>query len=106
MTFKDKKIDVIILAAGMGTRMKSSKPKVLHELLGKPMVEYILDAVKDLCSEPPVVVVGSGAEQRSRVKGARRNRIDRRGWRRMEIAFPSRLGRVRIPVMVNACSGG
>ena len=63
MTFKDKKIDVIILAAGMGTRMKSSKPKVLHELLGKPMVEYILDAVKDLCSEPPVVVVGSGTEQ-------------------------------------------
>ena len=63
MTIKDKKIDVLILAAGMGTRMKSSKPKVLHELLGKPMVEYILDAVKDLCSETPVVVVGSGAEE-------------------------------------------
>jgi bifunctional UDP-N-acetylglucosamine pyrophosphorylase/glucosamine-1-phosphate N-acetyltransferase len=63
MTIKDKKIDVLILAAGMGTRMKSSKPKVLHELLGKPMVVYILDAVKGLCAEPPVVVVGSGAEQ-------------------------------------------
>jgi bifunctional UDP-N-acetylglucosamine pyrophosphorylase/glucosamine-1-phosphate N-acetyltransferase len=62
MTIKDKRIDVLILAAGMGTRMKSSKPKVLHELLGKPMVGYILDAVKDLCAEPPVVVVGSGAE--------------------------------------------
>lgn len=58
-----KRIDVVILAAGMGTRMKSSKPKVLHELLGKPMVEYILDAVKDLCNAPPVIVVGSGADQ-------------------------------------------
>lgn len=58
-----QKIDVVILAAGMGTRMKSSKPKVLHELLGKPMVEYILEAVKDLCADPPVIVIGSGAEQ-------------------------------------------
>ena len=63
MTKSDKKIDVLILAAGMGTRMKSAKPKVLHELLGKPMVEYIFSAVKGLCAEPPVVVVGSGAEQ-------------------------------------------
>lgn len=58
----DKKVDVVILAAGLGTRMKSSKPKVLHELLGKPMVEYILDAVKDLCQDPPVIVVGNGAD--------------------------------------------
>jgi bifunctional UDP-N-acetylglucosamine pyrophosphorylase/glucosamine-1-phosphate N-acetyltransferase len=63
MDLDNKKIDVVILAAGMGTRMKSSKPKMLHELLGKPMVCYILDAVRELCAEPPVVVVGSGAEQ-------------------------------------------
>jgi bifunctional UDP-N-acetylglucosamine pyrophosphorylase/glucosamine-1-phosphate N-acetyltransferase len=56
------KIDVVILAAGLGTRMKSSKPKVLHELLGKPMVEYILDAVKDLCTDPSVIVVGNQAD--------------------------------------------
>jgi len=62
MNSTKKKVDVIILAAGMGTRMKSSKPKVLHELLGKPMLEYILDAVKDLCTEPPVIVIGSGAD--------------------------------------------
>lgn len=62
MNGKKKKIDVVILAAGMGTRMKSSKPKVLHELLGKPMVEYILDAVKDLCEQPPMIVIGSGAD--------------------------------------------
>jgi bifunctional UDP-N-acetylglucosamine pyrophosphorylase/glucosamine-1-phosphate N-acetyltransferase len=58
----NKKIDVVILAAGLGTRMKSSKPQVLHELLGKPMVEYILDAVKDLCADPAVIVVGNQAE--------------------------------------------
>lgn len=62
MNNRKQKIDVVILAAGLGTRMKSSKPKVLHELLGKPMVEYILDAVKDLCAEPPVIVVGNQAD--------------------------------------------
>lgn len=62
MTKLDKRIDVIILAAGLGTRMKSSKPKVLHELLGKPMVEYILDAVRELCQDPPIIVVGNGAD--------------------------------------------
>ncbi len=67
----DLKIDVVILAAGMGTRMKSNKPKVLHELLGKPMVAYILDAVKGLCQQPPVIVVGSGAEQVKQVIGER-----------------------------------
>ena len=63
MDLKNRKVDVLILAAGMGTRMKSATPKVLHELLGKPMAVYILDAVRGLCAEPPVVVVGSGAEQ-------------------------------------------
>ena len=69
MKTNNPKIDTVILAAGMGTRMKSSKPKVLHELLGKPMVEYILEAVSDICQEPPVVVVGSGAEQVKEVLG-------------------------------------
>lgn len=57
------KIDVIILAAGMGTRMKSQTPKVLHELLGKPMIAYILDALEGICQQPPVVIVGSSAQQ-------------------------------------------
>jgi bifunctional UDP-N-acetylglucosamine pyrophosphorylase/glucosamine-1-phosphate N-acetyltransferase len=63
MTKKKDKVDVIILAAGMGTRMKSATPKVLHELLGKPMIAYLLGAVVGICEEPPVVVVGSGAQQ-------------------------------------------
>ncbi len=62
MNIKNPKIDVVILAAGMGTRMKSALPKVLHPLLGKPMVEYIFDAVRDICAEPPLVVVGNKAE--------------------------------------------
>jgi len=62
MNKKNPKIDVVILAAGMGTRMKSALPKVLHPLLGKPMVEYIFDAVRDICAEPPLVVVGNKAE--------------------------------------------
>jgi bifunctional UDP-N-acetylglucosamine pyrophosphorylase/glucosamine-1-phosphate N-acetyltransferase len=69
MKTKNPKIDAVILAAGMGTRMKSSKPKVLHELLGKPMVEYIIEAVSDICQEPPVVVIGSGADQVKEILG-------------------------------------
>ena len=37
----------LILAAGAGTRMKSAKPKVLHELLGKPMVRWVVDAARE-----------------------------------------------------------
>jgi bifunctional UDP-N-acetylglucosamine pyrophosphorylase/glucosamine-1-phosphate N-acetyltransferase len=62
MKNKKPKIDVVILAAGMGTRMKSDIPKVLHPLLGKPMVEYIFDAVRDICGDPPLVVVGNRAD--------------------------------------------
>ena len=62
MDNKKPKIDVIILAAGLGTRMKSDIPKVLHPLLGKPMVEYIFDAVRDICEDPPLVVVGNRAD--------------------------------------------
>jgi bifunctional UDP-N-acetylglucosamine pyrophosphorylase/glucosamine-1-phosphate N-acetyltransferase len=71
MNTQKSRIDVVILAAGLGTRMKSSKPKVLHELLGKPMVEYILDAVKDLCAEPPVIVVGNQADLVRQVLGSK-----------------------------------
>lgn len=52
----------IILAAGQGTRMRSKFPKVLHPLLGKPLVWHALRAVKPLVAHPPVLVVGYGAE--------------------------------------------
>ena len=37
----------LILAAGAGTRMKSDKPKVVHEVLGKPLVRWVVDAAHD-----------------------------------------------------------
>jgi bifunctional UDP-N-acetylglucosamine pyrophosphorylase/glucosamine-1-phosphate N-acetyltransferase len=46
----------IVLAAGLGTRMRSSLPKVLHPVLGRPMVEYVLDAAAAATSTRPVVV--------------------------------------------------
>jgi bifunctional UDP-N-acetylglucosamine pyrophosphorylase/glucosamine-1-phosphate N-acetyltransferase len=53
----------IILAAGQGTRMKSSLPKVLHPLLGRPMLQYALDTAARLGPSEPVVVVGHEAGQ-------------------------------------------
>lgn len=48
----------VILAAGKGTRMRSDVPKVLHEVCGKPIVEYVLDAAKAAGSLKTYVVVG------------------------------------------------
>ena len=54
---------VLILAAGMGTRMKSAFPKVLHRVAGRPMIEYALRAISALNVASTTVVVGYGAEQ-------------------------------------------
>lgn len=54
---------VVILAAGLGTRMKSRLPKVLHPLLGKPLVGYCIDTAFASGAEKVVVVIGHGAEQ-------------------------------------------
>lgn len=53
----------IIMAAGMGTRMKSRLPKVLHPLLGRPLLYHTLSAVKQLAPREVAVVVGYDAEQ-------------------------------------------
>jgi bifunctional UDP-N-acetylglucosamine pyrophosphorylase/glucosamine-1-phosphate N-acetyltransferase len=55
-------IVVVILAAGMGTRMKSDLPKVLHRLCGRPMLAYVVDAARELTGSRPLVVVGYRAE--------------------------------------------
>jgi len=49
---------VIILAAGKGTRMKSDLPKVFHEILGEPMLTYVLESVKKLNPAKTLLVVG------------------------------------------------
>lgn len=53
----------IILAAGEGTRMKSKKPKVLHEILGRPMLEYVIQTCQQSNVEKSVVVVGHHKEE-------------------------------------------
>lgn len=53
----------LILAAGKGTRFKSEKPKVLHEICGKPMICYLLDRLPELQVEKAIIVVGQGAEE-------------------------------------------
>lgn len=53
---------VIILAAGLGKRMRSTKPKVLHELQRQPMIHYILNVARKLVSNNIYVVVGYQAD--------------------------------------------
>lgn len=56
------KITAVLLAAGQGTRMKSALPKVLHQVVGKPMVFYALEATRQASTETPVLVVGYGVD--------------------------------------------
>ncbi len=55
-------VRAIILAAGKGTRMKADKAKVLHEIMGRPMLEYVLDVAEEVAGDGIVVVVGYQAE--------------------------------------------
>jgi len=63
---------VIVLAAGMGKRMKSEMPKVLHPVLGRPMLSYVLDAVESLSPNKIVVVVGHGSEEVRQVSSSKK----------------------------------
>ena len=55
-------INAVILAAGEGTRMKSKMPKVLHEVMGRPMVKRVVDTAKDLEAKNICVVTGHMSE--------------------------------------------
>ena len=55
-------LEVIILAAGQGSRMQSSLPKVLHTLAGQPLVAHVLQTARALDAQRIHVVVGHGAE--------------------------------------------
>jgi len=56
-------LNIVILAAGLGKRMQSSLPKVLHPIAGKPMLAHVLDNARRLDPDRIVVVVGHGADQ-------------------------------------------
>ena len=59
-------VAVIILAAGMGTRMKSTNAKVLHEVLGIPMILYVVETAKKVAGKNVILVIGHQADK---VKG-------------------------------------
>jgi len=56
-------LSVVILAAGKGTRMKSTLPKVLHPLASRPLLEHVYDTARGLGAEEIVIVYGHGGEQ-------------------------------------------
>jgi bifunctional UDP-N-acetylglucosamine pyrophosphorylase/glucosamine-1-phosphate N-acetyltransferase len=56
----------VILAAGEGTRLKSARPKVLHEIAGVPMIRHVVAAVQPLNPAATIVVVGDGMERVAR----------------------------------------
>ena len=69
-------LEVVVLAAGMGTRMHSAVPKVLHPIAGRPMLQRVLDAAAALRPAKIHVIVGSGQEQvRAAFAGAALNWI-------------------------------
>ena len=57
----EQKIQVVVLAAGQGTRLRSSLPKVLHPAAGRPMLEWVLRAARSAGCEEVAVVIGHGA---------------------------------------------
>jgi UDP-N-acetylglucosamine diphosphorylase/glucosamine-1-phosphate N-acetyltransferase len=59
----DTKIAVVILAAGLGTRMKSNKAKVLHEVCDRPMVSYVVETARKVAGNDVVLVVGNQADK-------------------------------------------
>jgi bifunctional UDP-N-acetylglucosamine pyrophosphorylase/glucosamine-1-phosphate N-acetyltransferase len=56
-------IDVVIMAAGKGTRMKSSMPKVLHRLGGRALVQHVIDSAHQLQARHIIAITGHGADQ-------------------------------------------
>lgn len=63
-------LDVVILAAGLGTRMKSSRAKVLHEIGGLPLIDYVCRTAKSLNPRRIYVVVGHQADEVSKTVAA------------------------------------
>ena len=64
-------VEVIILAAGLGTRMKSATIKILHRAAGRPIIDYVLDLASEVCATTPVMVIGHQRESVQKSVGDR-----------------------------------
>jgi bifunctional UDP-N-acetylglucosamine pyrophosphorylase/glucosamine-1-phosphate N-acetyltransferase len=64
-------LDVVIMAAGKGTRMKSRLPKVLHRLAGRPLLDHVLDVAAEIGSDRTLVITGHGADAVERALAGR-----------------------------------
>ena len=61
MTRKEP-LAIVILAAGKGTRMKSSLPKVMHKIAGRPMIQWLVEVAESLSPEKIIVVTAPGMD--------------------------------------------
>lgn len=77
-------IDIIIMAAGKGTRMKSRHPKVLQKLAGRALLQHVLDTAAQLQARSAVVITGHGAEQVEAAMGQNRAGIRQLAFARQE----------------------
>lgn len=76
------KTDVVILAAGQGSRMKSAMPKVMHRLAGKPMLQHVIDSAQGLAPEALHVVIGhEGGQVEQAMSGQALNFV----WQREQL---------------------
>ncbi len=64
-----KELSTIILAAGKGKRMYAKTPKVLHEILGKPIILFVVDLTKSIESDEIIIVVGKNGQKVKQVAG-------------------------------------
>lgn len=77
----DKKVQIIILAAGKGTRMKSELPKVLIPLHGTPIIKHLLNTIESIADKPfgtPYIVVGHAKEQVMAALGPNYNYVEQK----------------------------
>ena len=64
------KISTVILAAGIGKRMRSKTPKILHHILGKPIIGFVLDLARAISSDQIILVVGDRAHDKYTALGS------------------------------------
>ena len=67
---RDARVSAIVLAGGLGTRMKATVPKVLQRVAGRPLLAFVLDAVQPLALDQTIVVVPSASQEIEAAMGA------------------------------------